>query len=66
MPPTLILHGDKDPIVTVDNAYDLKRLFDEKKITYEMHIYPGEEHGFGGEALTDSVKRMIAFFDKHL
>lgn len=66
MPPTLILHGDKDPDVGVEHAHDLAKLFEAKHFPYEMHVYPGEEHGFGEPALGDSAKRMVAFLNARL
>jgi dienelactone hydrolase len=66
MPPVLILHGDADPIVPVREAYKLEKTFKEKKITYEMRIYPGQGHGFTGRDGEDSRARALAFFNKYL
>ncbi len=66
MPPTLILHGDADPVVPVAHAYDVEKLFKARNIFYEMKIYPGQGHGFSGEANRDSRQRTMSFFDQHL
>lgn len=66
MPPVLILHGDADKLVSVDEAYKLEQLLKEKKLPYEMKIYPGQGHGFTGEARLDSAKRAMAFLEEHL
>lgn len=66
MPPTLILHGDADNDVPVAEAHALDRLLSRLGAPHETIIYPGQEHGFVGDALDDSVKRTAAFFDAHL
>jgi carboxymethylenebutenolidase len=66
MPPTLILHGEADTIVPVDEAKKLERLLARAKVEHEMVLYPGQAHGLDGNALDDSVRRMVGFFDAHL
>ena len=66
IPPTLILHGDADPVVPVQQARDLERLLKAKGVTYDMHIYKGAGHGFYGADGIDCVKRTVAFLDKHV
>jgi dienelactone hydrolase len=66
MPPTLILHGDADPLVPVKEAYTLETLFKQKKITYEIKIYSGQKHGFTGAADDDARQRVRGFLDKNL
>ncbi len=64
--PVLILHGEQDKTVPVEEAYHLQRILEKKQIAYEMHIYPGVGHGFSGETCRDAGLRTLAFFDKHL
>lgn len=66
MPPTLILHGEADPVVPVARAYELENLFKANGVLYEIKIYPGQGHGFTGEADLDSRRRTMSFFDKYL
>jgi dienelactone hydrolase len=66
MPPTLILHGEADPLVSVKEAYALERLLKSKSLPYEIKIYPQQGHGFSGTAVTDSMQRTLAFFDRNL
>ncbi|HEY3265717.1 MAG TPA: dienelactone hydrolase family protein [Armatimonadota bacterium] len=65
MPPTLILHGSKDVLVDVKEAGALDRLLSDRKVQHEVHIYPGENHGFVGEPLEDSERRLVAFLTQH-
>jgi len=46
MPPTLILHGDKDALVNVSQAHSLDALLTAAKRPHEMHIYEGANHAF--------------------
>jgi len=46
MPPTLILHGDKDALVPVADAHELDELLTKDKRPHEMKIYEGTNHGF--------------------
>lgn len=64
--PVLILHGDADQTVSVQEAFELQKLLEKKRIPYEMQIYPGIGHGFTGEIWRDAGARSLAFFQKHL
>ncbi len=66
MPPTLILHGDRDPTVPVRRAYELANLLDDLGTPYELNIYKGQGHGFRGAAQDDSVQRTVEFFGRYL
>jgi carboxymethylenebutenolidase len=64
--PVLILHGEQDKTVPVEEAYHLQQLLEKKQIPYEMQIYPGAGHGFSGEIWRDAGLRTLAFLEKHL
>jgi carboxymethylenebutenolidase len=64
--PTLILHGDADPTVPVEEAYHLQEMLEKRGIPYEMQIYPGVGHSFQGETWRDAGQRTLAFLQKHL
>lgn len=71
MPPTLILHGEKDTVVPVEEARNLQRLMEQQHAPYEIKIYPNQEHGFDGPegdpaARQDAWQRTLAFFRKYL
>ncbi len=46
MPPTLILHGDKDVLVNVAEAHSLDELLTAANRPHEMRIYEGANHAF--------------------
>ncbi len=64
--PTLILHGDADATVPVEEAHHLQQILAKKSIPYEMQIYPGAGHGFTGEVWLDARRRTLAFLQKYL
>jgi carboxymethylenebutenolidase len=66
MPPTLIVHGERDRSVPVSQAKALELLLRAKDVDHEMKLYPDEGHGFDEPALGDSIQRALAFLDAHL
>lgn len=64
--PVLILHGEQDKTVPVEEAYHLQQILEKKQIAYEMQIYPEVGHGFSGEIWRDAGLRTVAFLGKHL
>ncbi len=64
--PVLILHGDADPTVPVEEAYQLQKLLEKKGIAYEIRIYPGAGHGFESEIWSDAGRRSLQFLQKYL
>jgi dienelactone hydrolase len=66
MPPLLILHGDRDPIIPVINGQQLVRLCTMGHYTCESHFYTDQGHGFAGEALQDADKRTLDFLARTL
>jgi carboxymethylenebutenolidase len=69
-PPLLILHGDADAIIPVENGRALAALAKKLGGTSELVIYPGERHGFGSRLQTangrDALDRTIAFLRREL
>src|SRR5205807_2602007 len=64
--PVLILHGEADRTVPVQEAYDLQALLDKKGIPYGIKIYPGAGHGFDNDAWRDAGMRSLHFLQKFL
>ena len=65
--PILMLHGDLDPVVPVEHS----RVFAERVRAaggrVELHVYPGEGHGFRDrDHQLDEYRRIEAFLDAHL
>jgi dienelactone hydrolase len=64
--PVLILHGEADATVPVEEAYQLQKLLEKKNVPYEIKIYPGEGHGFESEIWRDAGERSLEFLQKYL
>ncbi|MBL8706142.1 MAG: dienelactone hydrolase family protein [Rhodospirillales bacterium] len=66
MPPTLVLHGERDAVVPVRRAHELAKLLKTVGAVHEVKIYKGQGHSFTGAADQDSVERTVAFLVRHL
>jgi carboxymethylenebutenolidase len=68
--PLLILHGDADTIISVEQGRRLAELAKQLGTPAELVIYPGERHGFGSRLQTangaDALARTIAFLRREL
>src|ERR1035438_7923537 len=65
--PVLILHGEADATVPVEEAYKLQKLMEKKGIAYEIKIYPGVGHGFEDQTIwRDAALRSLQFLQSHV
>ena len=60
-PPTLMLHGDADKIVPVEQAYMLQDKLEEKGVFNKLIVYPGLAHGWVGADRQNSFDEVAAF-----
>ncbi|HEX2535020.1 MAG TPA: alpha/beta hydrolase, partial [Chitinophagaceae bacterium] len=60
-PPTLILHGESDPIVDVAQSRLLSNKLKAAGVRHELVVYPRERHGWHGTTLTNSFDRIEKF-----
>lgn len=65
-PPTLVLHGEEDPVVPVAEAHKLEKLLKGAGVPFEINIYPGQGHTLRGPAQLDALLRIHNFLDRHL
>ena len=66
MPPTLLLHGEADPVVPVREAQKVDALLGRLGTPHELKIYPGQGHSFRGMAQMDALTRTLRFLNRHL
>jgi dienelactone hydrolase len=73
MPPTLIIHGDRDEVVPVREATSLRDLLRKGEREHEFRLYRGVGHCFvspkGGldwAAALDAKRRTFSFLSRHL
>ena len=69
-PPLLILHGDADTIIPVEQGRHLADFAKKMGGPAELVIYPNERHGFGARLQTanstDALSRTVAFLTREL
>ena len=63
--PVLILHGEADRRVGVEQAEGLAEALEEHGIPHQLVIYPGEDHGVRG-ARKDVLESVDAWFKEYL
>jgi acetyl esterase/lipase len=65
-PPTLILHGDDDHLVPVEQSRLLNNKLKKAGVKHDLVIYPGAGHGWRGRSLEDSFNKIKAFLDENV
>lgn len=65
-PPLLLIHGDQDPQVPINQAHELQGRFEACKLPVEFHVVHGGAHG--GDVYFDETRTKLvkAFLDRHL
>jgi acetyl esterase/lipase len=64
--PTLLVHGDKDGLVELDNSERIRAVFQEHKVPCELLVIKDAGHGFDGDDGKRASKALIAWLDEHL
>jgi acetyl esterase/lipase len=65
-PPTLLIHGDKDNLVPVNNSKVIHEAFQKNNVKTQLIIIEGAEHGFRGEDAKRASAAMVAWFEQTL
>jgi acetyl esterase/lipase len=65
-PPTLLIHGDKDELVKLDNSERILEAFKKEGVPCELVVMVGAGHGFGGKQGKDASEALVKWFDKYL
>ena len=65
--PTLIVHGEKDECVPVNQAYAFYRALSEQKVPTELVVYPREGHGLSErDHMRDYQQRILRWFENYV
>lgn len=67
-PPTLMIHGDKDRVVPVDQSIRMQAKLDSLKVKNEIHLVEGADHAFAyatAEQKKTLQKWIVEFILKH-
>ncbi len=62
--PTLIIHGDADKLVPIQQAHRIMPKFKAASVEARLLVMPGKDHGWKAEP--EEVKTVGEWFDKHL
>lgn len=65
-PPTLLIHGDADPLVHVSNSVVMNKKLTENSVETDLIIIPGGKHGFGGDNSVRANQARLEWFKTHL
>ena len=65
-PPVLLIHGDVDRVVPIEQSQILVKAMTEKSVTYDLITMKGAGHGFRGEQGEQARSATVAWFDKYL
>jgi acetyl esterase/lipase len=65
-PPMLLVHGDKDDLVKLDNSERILAELKKQKVPCDLVVIEGAGHGFPGDQGKRAATALIAWFDKHL
>lgn len=65
-PPFLFFHGDKDPLVHLEQSKILLDSLLKKDNAARLVIVEGEGHGWAGKKLMDNINEMVTFLDETL
>ncbi|NQW29087.1 MAG: alpha/beta hydrolase [Ignavibacteria bacterium] len=65
-PPFLIVHGDADGTVPVEQSRQMDAALHAAGLESELIILPGAGHGGTAFATSESIEKAAGFFDRHL
>ena len=65
-PPTLILHGDADTVVSVNHAHALDARLRHLNVAHQIHIFRGETHFFSDATRLRILTETATFLGHHL
>jgi dipeptidyl aminopeptidase/acylaminoacyl peptidase len=66
LPPVLLLHGESDDMVSVEEAYKIRDLLEEAGVPHELVVIPGGDHTWREEQGEEGFERMVQFLKDNL
>lgn len=64
MPPTLIIHGDADTLVPIQQSQSMIAKLSELKVPNQLVVRPGKGHGWS--EMPADIPLLVAWFEKYL
>ena len=65
-PPTLLIHGDQDDLVSIRHSYRMRDALDRAGVANRLIVIEGSGHGFRGEDAVRAREAMVDWFERHL
>ena len=65
-PPFLIIHGDQDTVVPLEQSEILYKALKEAGVDVTLHVIKGGKHGLSKATVDEAGKLIVEFFEKHL
>jgi dipeptidyl aminopeptidase/acylaminoacyl peptidase len=65
-PPLLLLHGDQDPQMPINQSHELQGAYERQGLETGFIVVHGAAHGGDEFFAAHNVERVAAFLDKHL
>ena len=65
-PPTLLIHGDKDPLVNISNSQIIFDALKKNNVKTDFITIPGADHGFRGEDAKRAMAATVNWFEQAL
>ena len=65
-PPTLLIHGDADALVDINNSEMIHEAFVKSGVETDLVVVAGAGHGFRGEDAAQASDALVAWFEEHL
>lgn len=65
-PPTLLIHGDKDELVSISNSQTIFDAFKKNNVKTDFITLPGAGHGFRGEDAKRAMAATVSWFEQTL
>jgi acetyl esterase/lipase len=65
-PPLLLLHGDQDPQMPINQAHELEGAYERAGLDAKLVVVHGAGHGGGAFYDAERTKLVAAFLDEHL
>jgi acetyl esterase/lipase len=65
-PPFLFFHGDKDPLVGIDQSEKMMKRLHEVGVSARLVTMKGQGHGWSGQPLDETLEETVRFFKDKL
>ena len=65
-PPLLMLHGDQDPQMPINQSHELQGRYESVGLESELIVGHGAAHGGAAFFAPENTERVAAFLDAHL